>query len=98
MRTRSSRPATPLCRFGDGDIECFHAGDDPHKSLIAGGPTSVCLRWGEGGGADADGEGDEHASGAESARESSKKKGKRQASQQARGKHRLAGGPVNVRR
>ena len=80
----------PLCQLGSSPLACFHASD---ASLIGGGPDTPTLRWG---GAAAGRVGDELPDAAEQKRRASK--GRQGTRKMPRTKHRLAGGPVNVRR
>ena len=99
---RALRRARPLCRVGDGTLRCFDAAG---QSLIAGGPNTPTRRWGDAatrGGVDDDAAAAAVGPGAvaSAAAEQRRKAGKarQHAARTPRAKHRLAGGPVNVRR
>ena len=88
---RAVRRERPLCQLGNAPLACFHASD---ASLIGGGPSTPTMRWG---GAAVQGRvGDELPDAAEQKRRASK--GRQGTRKIPRAKHRLAGGPVNVRR
>jgi hypothetical protein len=87
---RAVRRERPLCQLGSAPLACFHASD---ASLIGGGPGTPTLRWG---GAAVGRVGDELPDAAEQKRRASK--GRQGTRKIPRAKHRLAGGPVNVRR
>ena len=88
---RAVRRERPLCQLGSAPLACFHASD---ASLIGGGPDTPTLRWG---GAAVDRGGDALPDAAEQKRRADRK-GRQGTRKIPRAKHRLAGGPVNVRR